>query len=84
MQGMPKKDKMDLIIQKSVELGCFEISPIEMERCIVKYNEKDKEKKQERWQKIAEVAAKQCGTNFIPKVNKIIKLKDACKNFRKI
>ena len=80
---MPKKDKMDLKIQKSVELGCFEISPIEMERCIVKYNEKDKEKKQERWQKIAEVAAKQCGINFIPKVNKIIKLKNACKNLEK-
>ena len=83
MQGMPKKDKMDLIIQKSVELGCFEITPIEMERCIVKYNEKDKEKKQERWQKIAEVAAKQCGISFIPKVNKIQKLKEACKTLEK-
>ena len=83
IQGMPKKDKMDLIIQKSVELGAFSIQPVEMERCIVKYNEKDKEKKRERWQKIAEVAAKQCGTNFIPKVNKIIKLKDACKILEK-
>ncbi len=79
MQGLPKKDKMDLVIQKSVELGCFDIQPVDMERCIVKYQEKDKKKKQERWQKIAEVAAKQCDRNFIPKVNSIISLKNICK-----
>ena len=79
MQGLPKKDKMDLIIQKSVELGCFDIQPVDMERCIVKYNEKDKIKKIERWQKISEVAAKQCNRNFIPKVHEIKKLKSVCK-----
>lgn len=79
IQGLPKKDKMDLIIQKSVELGCFNIQPIEMERCIVKYDEKDKKKKIERWQKISEVAAKQCNRDFIPKVNNIDSLKNICK-----
>lgn len=79
IQGLPKKDKMDLVIQKSVELGVYEIQPVDMERCIVKYNEKDKEKKILRWQKISEVAAKQCDRDFIPKVNEIISLKNVCK-----
>lgn len=78
MQGLPKKDKMDLVIQKSVELGCYDIQPVDMERCIVKYDDKDKKKKIERWQKISEVAAKQCDRNFIPKVNNIMKLKNIC------
>ena len=78
MQGIPKKDKMELVIQKSVELGCFDIQPVEMERCVVKLQEKDKKKKQERWQKIAEVAAKQCGRDFIPNINNIISIKNIC------
>ena len=79
MQGLPKKDKMDLVIQKSVELGCYDIQPVDMERCIVKYDEKDKKKKIERWQKVSEVAAKQCDRDFIPKVNNIMTLKNICK-----
>lgn len=79
MQGLPEKDKMDLVIQKSVELGAFNIQPVEMEKCNVKYGEKDKRKKQEQWQKIAEVSAKQCDRNFIPKVAGIKSLKDICK-----
>lgn len=78
MQGLPKKDKMELIIQKSVELGVYEIIPVEMERCIVKLQEKDKLKKIERWQIISEVAAKQCGRDFIPKINQIVSLKNIC------
>ena len=79
MQGLPKREKMDLVVQKSVELGSFCIQPVDMERCIVKYNEKDKIKKVERWQKISEVAAKQCDRDFIPKVNEIKTLKSVCK-----
>ena len=79
MQGLPKSDKMDLVIQKSVELGVYDIIPVEMERCIVKLQEKDKKKKLERWQKIAEVAAKQCDRNFIPIVKNIMTLKNICK-----
>ena len=51
-QGLPKSDKMELIIQKSVELGVYDITPVEMKRCVVKLNKKDKSKKIERWQKI--------------------------------
>lgn len=75
-QGLPKADKIELIIQKSVELGVYDITPIEMKRCVVKLKEKDKNKKIERWQKISEVAAKQCGRNYIPKINKIENLKE--------
>ena len=78
MQGLPKADKMELIIQKSVELGVFDITPIEMKRCVVKLNEKDKTKKIQRWQKISEVASKQCGRNIIPSINSIINIKNVC------
>jgi len=77
-QGLPKADKMEYIIQKSVELGVYDITPVEMKRCIVKLNEKDKNKKIDRWQKISEVAAKQCGRDIIPKVNNIINIENVC------
>ena len=81
-QGLPKAEKMELVIQKSVELGVFDITPVEMKRCIVKLKEKDKEKKLQRWQKISEVAAKQCGRNIIPKINTFQNLKNICQNFK--
>ena len=77
-QGLPKADKMELIIQKAVELGAYDILPVEMERCVVKLNEKDKIKKLQRWQKIAEVASKQSGRNKIPQINPIISIKSIC------
>jgi 16S rRNA (uracil1498-N3)-methyltransferase len=77
-QGLPKADKMELIIQKCIELGANEITPVAMERCIVKVEDKDKNKKIIRWQKIAEVAAKQCGRDIIPKINNIINIKNIC------
>lgn len=77
-QGLPKADKMELVIQKSVELGVYDITPLQMKRCVVKLNEKDKLKKIQRWQKISEVAAKQCGRNIIPKVNNIVNVKEVC------
>ena len=59
-QGIPKKDKMEFIIQKAVELGAYEIVPVMMKRCVVKLSEAKKiQKKTERWQAIAEAAAKQ-------------------------
>ena len=78
MQGLPKSNKMELIIQKSVELGVTEIIPVEMERSIVKLSNKDHSKKLERWQKISEVAAKQCGRNIIPVIKPIINTKNIC------
>ena len=77
-QGLPKADKMELIIQKSVELGVYDITPVAMKRSIVKLSEKDKTKKVERWQKISEVASKQSGRNIIPKINNIINTKNIC------
>lgn len=75
-QGLPKAEKMELIIQKAVELGVYDITPVEMKRCIVKLKEKDADKKIQRWQKISEVAAKQCGRNIIPEIHSVISSKD--------
>ena len=78
-QGLPKSDKMELIIQKSVELGAFDITPTEMKRCVSKLDEKDKVKKIQRWQKIAESAAKQSGRDYIPQINNVINIAEVCK-----
>ena len=59
-------------------MGVYDIIPVEMKRCVVKLNEKDKDKKIIRWQKISEVAAKQCGRDLIPQINDIINLKKLC------
>lgn len=75
-QGLPKSDKMELIIQKAVELGALEITPTNMSRCIVKLDSKDARKKVERWQKISEVAAKQSGRDRIPKINNLCTLSE--------
>lgn len=80
-QGLPKADKMELIIQKSVELGVNKITPIEMKRCVVKLDGKDKTKKVERWQKIAEVAAKQSGRDIIPEICQIKSVKEISERF---
>jgi len=68
VQGAPKQEKMELIIQKSVELGVFQILPVEMKRSIVKYDDKKVDKKLERWQSIAESAAKQAKRGIIPEI----------------
>ncbi len=77
-QGIPKSDKMELIIQKGVELGIAEITPVAMKRCVAKIAPKDEPKKIQRWQKISEVAAKQCGRDTIPKINNVVNIKDIC------
>jgi len=71
-QGLPKADKFEFIIEKSTEIGVKEITPVVMKRSIVKLEEKDKAKKLDRWQKIAEVAAKQSKRDSILKVNNVI------------
>ena len=68
-QGLPKADKMELIIQKAVELGAEAIVPVSMSRCVVKLDERDGRKKQERWQKIAREACKQSGRCLMPEVD---------------
>jgi 16S rRNA (uracil1498-N3)-methyltransferase len=80
-QGLPKKDKMELIIQKAVELGVHEIVPVMTKRAVVKLEDKKKEeKKLERWQAIAEGAAKQSGRGIIPIVKPVLNFKDALQN----
>jgi len=77
-QGLPKSDKMELIIEKNVELGIYDVFPVEMIRSISKVDEKAKRSKVERWQKISEVAAKQSGRDIIPKIHDIINVKNVC------
>lgn len=60
-QGLPKAEKMELIVQKAVELGAAAVMPVSMSRCVVQLNQKDGTKKQERWQRIAREACKQSG-----------------------
>ena len=76
-QGLPKSDKMELIIQKAVELGVYEIIPTVTSRCIVKIDQKKEDKKIARWQQIAEAAAKQSGRGIIPKIASPMPLKEA-------
>lgn len=76
-QGLPKADKMDSIVQKSVETGATAIVPVMTARCVSKPDEKSIHKKTERWQKIAEEAAKQSGRGIIPQVRPLISLKQA-------
>ncbi|CDZ24907.1 hypothetical protein CCDG5_1809 [[Clostridium] cellulosi] len=67
-QGLPKGDKMDLIVQKSVELGVSEIVPVITRRSVSRPDKKTLLRKIERWNKIAAEAAKQCGRGILPKV----------------
>lgn len=67
-QGLPKSDKMDLIVQKAVELGAAEIIPVSMQRCVVKLDAARAGKKIQRWQTIAESAASQSRRGVIPRV----------------
>lgn len=77
-QGLPKKDKMEFIIQKAVELGVYEIVPVMMKRCVTRLNDEKKiQKKLERWQSIAEAAAKQCDRGMIPAVHAPVSMEQA-------
>ena len=78
-QGLPKADKMELIIQKAVELGAYEVIPVETKRCVVKLDGKKAAKKVDRWQQIAESAAKQSKRMLIPNVHQVLTFKEALK-----
>lgn len=82
-QGLPKQDKMEWIIQKGVELGISDIYPVAMKRCIQKLDEKTAAKKVERWNKIAESAAKQSGRGVIPQVHMPISFAQATEQLKK-
>lgn len=76
-QGLPKGDKMELIIQKTVELGVEGIIPVEMIRCVVKLDDKKRKSKVSRWQTISESAAKQSKRNTIPEIFDVLTYKQA-------
>ena len=76
-QGLPKGDKMELIIQKAVELGAFEVIPVATSRCVVKLDKKKAAKKQERWQEIARNAAKQSRRLLVPQIHPVCSLREA-------
>lgn len=76
-QGLPKADKMELIIQKAVELGVYEVIPVETKRCVVKLDTKKAEKKVSRWQQISESAAKQSKRMLVPRVQPVMSYREA-------
>ncbi len=76
-QGLPKADKMELVVQKAVELGACEIIPMATGRAVVKLDEKKARAKTVRWQGIAEAAAKQSKRSIIPKVTGVMSMKEA-------
>lgn len=83
-QGLPKADKMELIIQKCTELGVYSVIPTEMKNCVVKLDDKKKKSKVERWQTIAESAAKQSKRNIIPKVGDVLTYRQALSEMKKL
>ncbi len=68
-QGIPKGDKMELVIQKATELGASDIFPVSTCRTVVRLDAKKAEKKTARWNEIARASAKQCGRSRIPQVH---------------
>lgn len=77
-QALPKADKMELIIQKAVELGAAKIVPVRTRRSVVRLDDKKAEKKRQRWQSIAEAAAKQSGRGIVPEVGAVVSFGGAC------
>ena len=76
-QGLPKSDKMELIIQKAVELGAYEIVPVATKRAVVKLDAKKEKSKLARWQAISEAAAKQSKRAVIPQVHSVMSFAQA-------
>ena len=76
-QGLPKADKMELIIQKAVELWAAELIPLACKRSVVQLDDRKYAKKQERWQEIAQAAAKQSRRSIVPQVGKLMSMKEA-------
>ena len=78
-QGLPKSDKMEWIVQKSVELGAYKVVPVSTKRAVVKLDAKKAAKKVARWNEIAKSASKQAGRGILPKVEDVVTYKEALK-----
>ena len=83
-QGLPKQDKMELIVQKAVELGAYQVIPVSTRRSVVKLDEKKALKKVERWQQIALSAAKQAGRGYIPQMADVMSYPEALSYAKKL
>lgn len=80
--GLLKSDKFDWVVQKATELGVSTIIPVQMEHCVVKLNETRRQGRQDRWQRIALEAAKQCGRNDVPRVAAVQSLTDVMAQYQ--
>jgi 16S rRNA (uracil1498-N3)-methyltransferase len=78
LQGLPKFDKFDQIVQKTTELGVSEIVPVLCPRSVPRLNRDVSLKRVSRWQRIANEASKQCGRIYLPKVKEITEFKECC------
>lgn len=81
-QCIPKGDKLDLVVQKAVELGVHEIVPVLSSRCVSRPDAKSMQKKRMRLQKIADEAAKQSGRGILPKISDMISFKECCERLK--
>ena len=81
-QGLPKSDKMELILQKCVELGASRVVPVSMKRCVMKLDPKKEASRIARWQSIAEAAAKQSKRGIIPEVGNVLTFAQAVEEAR--
>jgi 16S rRNA (uracil1498-N3)-methyltransferase len=80
IQAIPKGSNMELIIEKAVELGVNAIQPVFTERTVVRLDAKESVKKQQKWQRIALEACKQCGQNWLPVIHQPKPFSEACHN----
>ena len=78
-QCLPKADKMELVIQKAVELGAYRVVPVSMKRSVVKLDAKKADAKRKRWNAVSESAAKQSKRSLIPEVAPLMTYKEAVK-----
>lgn len=81
-QALPKGSKMEYIIQKNTELGAVRFVPVSLSRCVVKLENKESDKKVQRWQKISDEAAKQSGRGILPEVSAVCDLKIAVNDMK--
>ena len=79
LQGLPKSDKLELVLQKGTELGASAFVPVSTVRSVVKLDGARAEERRRRWQKIAEEAARQCGRADVPQVHPVSPLLDAAR-----
>jgi 16S rRNA (uracil1498-N3)-methyltransferase len=77
LTGLPKADKMDFILEKATELGCFRVAPFRSSRTIPRPDPQDARRRVQRWERVAQAAAKQCGSARIPEIPGLLSFPEA-------